>query len=82
MEYARIRLVTRVSYRKIGLSALNVGRWPVDAWKIGLFTQALAAADPADGAIWERWSWYGILDKLAKVRAGRLSSKPLSGASD
>jgi hypothetical protein len=36
-------------------------------------------ADPADGAICNRSSLMENLEKVAKVRAGRLSSKPLDG---
>lgn len=37
----------RVCARKIGLNRINVGRWAVEAAKIGLFTQSLAEADAA-----------------------------------
>ena len=35
------------------------------------------AADPVGCANWQRWTLYGNLEKQARVRAGRLSSRPL-----
>jgi hypothetical protein len=44
-ENAKKRYITRFSSRKTSLIVQKVGRWPVAAGKIGLFTQTLNGAD-------------------------------------
>jgi len=56
-----------------------VGRWPVDAGKIGLFTQALAGVDRGCGAICRLIRMIGILELSAMDEPRHLSSMPLCG---
>ena len=51
-----------------------MGRWPVDAGKIGLFTQALAGGDRGCGAICDRWceQAIGVLPARVKTPAPQL----------
>ena len=46
----------------------------------GLFTQSVAAADPADGAIFNLWFLMENLEKLSEEQAGWLNSKPLGSS--
>ncbi len=45
-----------------------MGRWPVDAGKIGLFTQTLAGSDLGCAAIWRQSCMMEVLEKDAIVR--------------